>query len=140
VLGATRSVTEAQTRIDHLTKALADTPAADLGLSTDVRSLNARLADLKIALSGDSTRASRNEPTPPAIADRVQRVVNGHWDATSAPTTTQRDNYAIAAREFKPVLEKLRALVLVDLVRLEAAAEAAGAPWTPGRVPEWQPE
>jgi photosystem II stability/assembly factor-like uncharacterized protein len=140
VLGATRSVTEAQTRIDHLTMALADTPAADPGLSTDVRALNARLADLKIALSGDSTRASRNEPTPLAIADRVQRVVNGHWDVTSAPTTTQRDNYDIAAREFKPVLEKLRPLVLVDLVRLEAAAEAAGAPWTPGRVPEWQPE
>jgi hypothetical protein len=140
VLGAARSLTEAQTRIDHLKKALADTPAADPRLSTDLRALNARLADLNIALNGDSTRAGRNESTPPSVVDRVQQIVYGHWDATSAPTSTQRGNYAIAAQEFKPVLEKLMALVLVDLANLEAAAEAAGAPWTPGRVPQWQPE
>jgi len=32
----------------------------------------------------------------------------------------------------------LRALITVDLVSLENAAEAAGAPWTPGRVPTWK--
>jgi hypothetical protein len=34
-------------------------------------------------------------------------------------------------------LAKLRTLVEGDLVKLEKALEAAGAPWTPGRVPEW---
>jgi hypothetical protein len=28
-------------------------------------------------------------------------------------------------------------LVDVDLAKLERDMEAAGAPWTPGRVPEW---
>ena len=70
----------------------------------------------------------------------MQTVVFGHWDATSAPTATQRRNYDIAAQEFKPVLEKLRTLVLVHLKKLEDDAEAAGAPWTPGRVPDWKPE
>jgi photosystem II stability/assembly factor-like uncharacterized protein len=140
VLGAQRSMGEAQTRIDHLKKALADTPGADPALSVQLRAINTRLADINIELNGDSTRASRSEPTPPSIVDRVQQIVYGHWDATSAPTATQRRNYDIAAQEFKPVLEKLRTLVLVDLAKLEAAAEAAGAPWTPGRVPEWKPE
>jgi hypothetical protein len=27
-----------------------------------------------------------------------------------------------------------------DLRRLEADADAAGAPWTPGRLPTWKPE
>jgi len=38
------------------------------------------------------------------------------------------------------VLSKLRTLVETDLAGLEAKAEAAGAPWTPGRVPRWTPE
>jgi hypothetical protein len=32
----------------------------------------------------------------------------------------------------------LHTLVEVDLTKLEKDMEAAGAPWTPGRVPEWQ--
>jgi len=32
----------------------------------------------------------------------------------------------------------LRQLIEVDLTRLEKQLEAAGAPWTPGRIPEWR--
>jgi hypothetical protein len=46
---------------------------------------------------------------------------------------------AIASEAFGPVLEGLRNLV-VDLESLEAEMETAGAPWTPGRIPTWQPE
>jgi hypothetical protein len=53
------------------------------------------------------------------------------------PAQNQVEQYAITAEEFKPVLAKLRTLVESDLVKLEKALEAAGAPWTPGRVPEW---
>jgi len=77
---------------------------------------------------------------PPSIVDRVQQIVNGHWDATSAPTATHRRNYDIAAGQFEPVLAKLRTLSLTDLEQIEHAAEAAGAPWTPGRVPDWKRE
>jgi len=48
--------------------------------------------------------------------------------------------YDIAAAQFAPVLEKLRALIEVDLRQLEEQAETAGSPWTPGRVPAWKPE
>jgi len=140
VLGATRAAGEAQTRIDHLKKALADTPAADPQLSADLRRIESDLKDVNVELSGDTTRASRNESTPPAIVDRVQQIVFGHWDATSAPTATHRRNYDIASEQFAPVLAKLRTLVLTDLKLLEDRAEAAGAPWTPGRVPDWKPE
>jgi hypothetical protein len=92
-----------------------------------------------MTLEGDSTIASRSEPTPPAITDRVVQVVSGHWTATSAPTATHRRNYEIAAEAFAPVLEGLHG-VEGDLVTLEAEMEAAGAPWTPGRLPRWQPE
>jgi hypothetical protein len=114
--------------IDHLKQALADAPHADPKLQGELRAIEAQLKDISTELSGDATRASRNEPTPPSIADRVQQVVGGHWDATSAPTATHRRNYEIAAKEFAPVLAKLRQLVTVDLKRVEEAAEASGAP------------
>ncbi len=62
----------------------------------------------------------------------------GGWGSTSDPTQTERDEYAIAAEEFKPVLESLRRLVEVDLAGLEKDLETAHAPWTPGRVPSWE--
>jgi hypothetical protein len=44
----------------------------------------------------------------------------------------------VASAEFGAFLPKLRAFV-EEMRRLEADAEAAGAPWTPGRMPEWRP-
>jgi hypothetical protein len=140
VMGAVRAAGEAQTRLDYLRKALLDTPAADPVLSVETRELEGQLKDLLISLTGDRTVASRNEPTPPSIMDRVQQVVGGHWSSTSAATRTHQRDYEIAASQFAPVLEKLRTLIEVDLASVEALAERAGAPWTPGRVPEWTPE
>jgi hypothetical protein len=140
VLGAGEAADEAQKRIDHLKKALRDTPGADPALEDEARGLEKRLKDLRIALEGDPTVRKRNEPFPPAVVDRVETVVTGHWHTTSAPTATHRASYTAAATEFAPVLDSLKGLVETDLKALENKAEKAGAPWTPGRVPRWSPE
>ena len=140
MLGSVQAAGEAQTRLSHIKKALTDTPAADPGLRGEALALEARLKDLQVALTGDATVASHNEPTPPSIVDRVQGVVYGHWLSTSEATQTHRRGYEIAAAQFSDLLGKLRTLIEVDLKRLEDRAEAAGAPWTPGRVPDWRPE
>ena len=41
--------------------------------------------------------------------------------------------------DFEICLRNLQALV-ADLQALEEEAEAAGAPWTPGRLPSWERE
>ena len=104
------------------------------------RGLEQRLGDIQTALNGDETVRRRNEPTPPSIVERVQGIVYGHWASTSAPTETHKQNYAIAAAAFAPVLEQLRVLVEVDLKALADRLETIGAPWTPGRVPKWAPD
>jgi hypothetical protein len=140
VLGSVRAADEAQTRLDHVKKALLDTPGADPKLGDEARAIETRLKDLRIVLTGDETIGSRNEPTPPSIVDRVQQIVGGHWTTTSAPTQTHRRAYDIAAGQFSDVLIRLRGLIDGDLRRLEESADAAGAPWTPGRVPRWVKE
>jgi hypothetical protein len=140
VLGAVESVKEAQTRIDHLKKAVEDTPGKGPALGDEIRALEARLKDLGVTLSGDRVVARYNEPTPPSIVDRVMGIVGGYWTTTSAPTATHRKAYDIAAAKFADFLPKLQTVVEKDLKALEDRAEAAGAPWTPGRVPRWTKE
>jgi photosystem II stability/assembly factor-like uncharacterized protein len=140
VLGAVRAAGEAQTRIAHIKKALLDTPGADPALAQDVRALETRLRDLEATLTGDPVPSRFNEPVPTSIVDRVQTVVYGHWTTSAAATASHRESYRLAAEAFGPVLEQLRGLVERDLEGLEAKLEAAGAPWTPGRVPTWTAE
>ena len=138
VLGAVKSAEEAAHRLDLIDKALLDTPAADAKWVADARQLRLRLKDLYEKLEGDKVIAEHNEPAPPAILQRLETSIA--WGNMTAPTHTQEDAYRIAGQEFGPVLEGLRQLVEVDLKRLEDQLESAGAPWTPGRVPRWQPE
>jgi len=140
VRGSLRAADEAETRVAHIRKALLDTPSADLVLLAEAQSLQDRLNALLIELRGDPTRSSRMEPTPTSISQRVQLVVWSQWNTTQAPTKTQRDAYEYAGTEFTRVLNALRTLIETDLVGLEEKLEAAGAPWTPGRLPRWEAE
>jgi photosystem II stability/assembly factor-like uncharacterized protein len=140
VMGATEALDEAQERLKYVQRAILDTPKADIKLSQQARALELRLQDIEEKLTGDPVLASRNEPTPPAIVDRVQGIIFGHWASSSEATRTFQDDYAIAAAEFAPVLADLRQAIGVDLKSLEDQLETLGAPWTPGRLPSWKPE
>ncbi len=140
VVGAINALEEGLNRIDFVEKALEETPGADQSLLAETRTLKDRMKDLNEQLTGDPIRSGRNEPTPPALADRVFQVVGGAWSSTSAPTQTHMTNYDLAAKDFSPILEQIRKAVGQDLVSLENRLEAAGGPWTPGRIPTWKPE
>jgi hypothetical protein len=138
VLGAVEAAREAQTRIDALQKALDETPGADRALMDRTRELEHRLTDLREQLSGDETLRKHEEPVPPSIVEDVQTAVSGQWFQSHGPTATHRKSYENAATRFAPVLEQLRTLIDTDLAALERQADVVGAPWTPGRVPEWK--
>jgi hypothetical protein len=78
-------------------------------------------------------------PQLPSIRGRVSRLVEG-WTSRSPSTATQQASYDAAADAFEELLAELRVLVEEDLKRLQDDLEAAGAPWTPGRVPSWTRE
>jgi len=140
VLGAVEAAKEARGRLAKIKIALSDTPATRPELAAQAGSIETRLQDIQVALSGDKVLEKYNEPTPPSIEDRVQLIVYSLWATTQAPTGTMLDAYEIAGDEFTGVLAKLRTLLEVDLVKLQDVMEKAGAPWTPGRVPTWTKE
>jgi hypothetical protein len=140
VLGALEAAKDAQERVKLLQKALAETPGADPKLLDEARRLKMQLDGSLILLRGDRVLRQRNENTPPSLTDRVDQVVGGSWSATCAPTQTHRDQLDLASQLFAEELPKLKSLIDGDLRRLQDAAEKAGAPWTPGRLPEWREE
>lgn len=138
VSGALETANQLKARLGQIKRALHETPAAEAKLTDDAGALDKQTNDILRALRGDNALRARQETLPPSILERVGRIVSDQRMSTAAPTQTQRDQYAAAAREFEQVLARLRALIEGDLARLEKAMEAAGAPWTPGRIPEWR--
>ncbi len=137
VNGATSFGTEMKARIATARRALLETPAMNEKIIDDATSIDKRLNEILKALRGDQLLAQLNENPPPSISSRVNGIVSAQRMSTARPTQTQIDQYTIAAQEFEVELKKLRALAEVDFARLEKALDAAGAPWTSGRIPVW---
>ena len=89
-----------------------------------------------LALDGDGTKARRNVFAPPSLVERLDRITDDQWAHTQPPTATHRQALAWASEAFTEELSRLHRLAS-DLEDLESRAEAAGAPWTPGRRPAW---
>jgi chromosome segregation ATPase len=136
--GATESANELRPRLAQIKRALFETPTAPDKLMDEAISIEKRANEIIRALRGDTVARSRNMNTSPSISDRVGNAAAAGRSAVAKPTRTQESQYEIAAAEFEKVLAQLRALVEGELAKLEKAMEAAGAPWTPGRLPEWK--
>ena len=138
VSGATQAANALRPRLTAIKRAISETPSLPHGLYDTAMALEKRNNEILRALSGDVEARRRNMITAPSINDRVNYAVNAQRMSTAKPTQTQANQYAAAAQDFETVLGQLRQMIEVDLARLEKQLEAAGAPWTPGRVPEWR--
>ncbi|MDH3734870.1 MAG: glycosyl hydrolase [Gemmatimonadota bacterium] len=134
ISGASAEIGRARNRLRHMRAALLETPRADPGLFGDLDGFNVTLDGLSTRLNGDRIRPGLNEATVPSIRGRVGRVAGGHWNTRATPTATHRRNIEIAEADFNALRGDLRAALEGELVGLENALEAAGAPWTPGRA------
>ena len=138
VTGATQAANALTPRFAAIRRALIETPSAPESLMNEAVALEKRKNEIIKALSGDQALRQRNFNLPPSINERVGSIVGASRMSTARPTQTQIDQYTYAAAEFEGVLSQLRQLIEVDLQKLEKQMEAAGAPWTPGRIPEWK--
>ena len=132
ISSAGKKLKEASTRLKHIKAALLETPKATQKLFADLNQLQQNLAELQKRLNGNPIRRKLNENSSPSIRSRVGEVVWGHWQTTQNPTQTHKRNIEIAEIDFSKfrvdLLDYFKALE-----SYEAALEAAGAPYTPGR-------
>jgi hypothetical protein len=138
VNGAGEAANALKPRLVQIRRALLDTPSAPTRLLDEAASLDKRTNEILRALRGDNNARQRNMNLPPSIGERVGFIAGSQRTSTNRPTPTQIAQYAAAAQDFQVVLNQLRQLIETDLAKLEKEMEAAGAPWTPGRIPEWR--
>jgi hypothetical protein len=135
--GAIQTGGDVEKRLTSIHQSLRDTPGEVSAMVARADQIESGLRNVMRALRGDSVLRRRQENTPTAINDRVNQIEDEERFSTSKPTQTHIDSYNVAAQQFGEQLAKLRQLVDVDLKKLEDDMEKAGAPWTPGHVPEW---
>ncbi len=138
VSGALDAANVLNNRLSQIQRALDQTPGIEVRWKETVRALEKRNREILRALRGDVTLRERNENTPESIVERVRYIVDSQRFALAPPTQTQQESYQIASEEFTQMLAKLRELIEVDVRSLDKVLDAAGAPWTPGRLPEWK--
>ena len=131
VLGANALMAETSTRLDALLRAV-EQITRPTTLDAEVRAAIVKLRSMREQLSGDNTPGRYSEPTETSLVGRLNTAASfgGHL---GEPTGTQRRQLEIVRERFPAVRSALGAFVANELPALERAAEAQGAPWTPGR-------
>ncbi len=126
-------------RIQYIKQAINNTPDAPLDLMARASAIELKLENIMWDFNGQQPKASREEnwPAKPPIGDRVGALVYSRWGSSSRVSETQMQMYDILAEEFPPILEELKKISQVEIRSLESELDKIGAPWTPGRLPEW---
>ncbi len=134
----TQTSTEAGTRLSAIRRAIDATPSLPSKLREETLKLERQLDQINIALSGDRVWRATNEGIPASISDHVQAAASPTRGTTGRPTRTAMEQYQIASDELAVEIPKLRKLFETDIRALEKQLDAAGAPPTPGRLPDWK--
>ena len=131
--GAVEVASAAKTRIGLLKRAANDAPVDNRKLIEQAEAFDNEIDSLINKLRGG--RENSDIP-PPSISSRIGNIAGTIRLSTVKPTQTQLDQFELSSAEFAPVLARLRSLVETELPRFEKALEDAGAPLTPGRLPQ----
>jgi hypothetical protein len=139
-LGAAAYLNDLSGRLGFLRRAIDESARADSALIRRVRALQTHLLDVQERLNGDPTRARRNESSPTGLLGRLQIALSQSRGSTlEAPTPAQMAQLDIVRSAMTNILAEIRQLADVEVRAVEAAAEAAGIPWTAGRMPQVSP-
>jgi len=123
-------------KIKYIKQVIIETPNLPLSVSKTIAALEKRLTDVNTKLNGDATLARREFESSPSINGRIGSIAGGLWTTTAAPTTNFINSYQTAARQFTPVYNELKAIG-TEMKNLENILDTNKAPYTPGRLPEW---
>ncbi len=124
-------------RIRYLKAAVLQTPGAPLDVASQLAALDKRLNAVNVPLNGDATRARREFETEPSVNGRLGTIMYQLWNSTSGIPGDYMSSYSIAEKQFSPIYKEIKSIG-EELKKIEDTMEKSGAPYTPGRLPEWK--
>lgn len=137
VRGSAKLMSETNNRLSYIKAAIASSPNTDLKWMQEVENLEAKLYDLGVEMWGDGIRSKYQFESPEGFASRLEYVVWSMWSASSAPTSTSKEQLSIAKEEYASFIDNLHA-TMNSVEALEKKLDSAGAGYTPGRGTEWK--
>jgi hypothetical protein len=124
-------------KLAYLKKAVIESADVSEDTYTKIVTTELNLKELNQQLNGDPLRRRYEGASPSSVKDRVDLITGALWTTTAAPTTTFIKSYDDAASKFDDVLAYLRSIDN-EIKQIEQILEEQGAPYTPGRFPEWR--
>ena len=124
-------------KLSYLKKAAIETAGVPEDTYGKIINIESNLRELNRNLNGDPLRTRYEGATPTSVKQRVELITGALWSTTAAPTSTFITSYEIAASKFDEISASLRSIDL-SVNQVEDVLEQYGAPYTPGRFPEWR--
>ncbi len=133
--GASAILRDANNKVRHMKEAIMSVSQPNQNFLKDVRDIELKLDGIQDKMFGDGTKDRLSIDQPPSVSNRLNGAIYDGYGSTANPTTTMKEQLAMASSEFESVLAELKAVVDRDIPALEQKLEVAGAPYTPGRMP-----
>ncbi len=140
VANGTESIAnELMTRVQYVKQAVNNIPEIPYELMVKASALEKELDDILWRFNGQQPKASQEEnwPAPPSINEYLGVAAYGTFRSTSGPTETMKEQMKLAEEALKPVYDRIKTMLEVDIVKLEAELNKYNVPFIPGRLPEW---
>lgn len=131
-------LSEVSTKIKHLREAVFSVAKPNQDFVQDIMKLEQQYRMIQQKFNGDAVANRLDIDQLPSISNRLFGLIYDGYSSTSDPTTTMKDQLQLAGEEFEIALRELKDLLTVKVSSLEQKLEAAGAPYTPGRIPDWK--
>jgi len=128
---------ELTNKINFIKSAIIDVQLPQSNVAEQVHKVERRLIAANIKMNGDASLSKREFEIPPSINGRIGTIEYTLWTSTSAPTQTAINSFDIAAKQFDILLPELKSID-EEIKIVESTLEKNGAPYTPGRFPEWR--
>ncbi len=137
VQGVVRTAELIKEQMTEVKAALKSVQGSD-SLSKQVASVDKEIDSILKAVRGEQgtppADADDKNKYQPSIQDRVNQVAGEIGDVTSPPTQLQRETLDAAMKDLARETTRLNNLLITRVPALNKALDAAGVPWTVGRI------
>ncbi|NOX85423.1 MAG: glycosyl hydrolase [Chlorobi bacterium] len=137
ISGGEKYYDELEKKTAYIRQAIQQTNGATLDMKNKAAKAREELDAVKYMFEGTPAKASAEEvpPEPVPLMQRLNDIIWGMWQSTSAPTSTMKMNYEILMKKVPVALDKLHA-VGKQLDELNNDLDKLKASYTPGRIPK----
>lgn len=118
-------------------KAIVAAPQLPLNISEQANAIQKQISALELQMYGDRSLAKRQFETLPTVYDRINTIIYGLWNVTSAPTSTYLNSYEVALKQFDTLYAQVKSAD-ASLSNLLSQLAQYKVPVISGELPAWK--